>query len=83
MNNTIKDKIQHSTTLIYKETLSVMVQFGILTDKQRELLNRICDSFKYGNGKLNYQDIDIFFRYEPELFNKEFLDKVGNPEKYT
>ena len=28
------------------------------------------------------ESIDIFFRYEKELFDDEFLQKVGNPQKY-
>ena len=67
---------------MFRETLNVMVQFGVLTDKQEQLLNRVCDDLKYADKKISYDSLDIFFRYDKELFDKKLLDMVGNPEPY-
>jgi len=64
MEETIKNKVQHSTTLMFRETLSVMVEFGIITEKQKQLLEWAKNNNMIGN-------------------DKEFLDKVGNPERYS
>ena len=83
MTDTIKDKIHQSTAIIFRENLNSMVEFGLITSTQKKLLDRILCSFKYGKGVLEYNSLDIFFRYNPELFDKEFLDKIGNPKKYN
>ena len=33
--------------------------------------------------KLKYDSLDIFFRYDKELFDEELLKKIGNPKEYN
>ena len=82
MTDTIQDKIRQKTTNIFKNNLEIMAEFGILNNEQVQVITRIFDDFKWGNKKLKLDTLDIYFRYNPELFDKEFLDKIGNPKPY-
>jgi len=83
MTDTIKDKMSVSTYRIFTENLQVMVEFGLITEKHKQLLDRVLRDFRYGDKKLKYDSLDIFFRYDKDLFDEELLKKVGNPEQYN
>ena len=83
MSETIKNKVQHSTAVMFRENLEVMVQFGIISGRQKEFLERIMSDFKYGKKIIEYDSLDVFFRYDSDLFDKKLLDLVGNPERYS
>ena len=72
----IIDKIRQSTNTIFRENMETMVGFGLITDKQKELMIRILDDFKYMSKKLQYSTFDIFVRYHEELFSDELLKKL-------
>ena len=83
MTDTIKDKMCISTYRIFTENLQVMVEFGLITEKHKQVLDRVLSDFKYGDKKLKYDSLDIFFRYDKELFDEELLKKIGNPKEYN
>jgi len=82
MSETITGKMSQCTSRIFTDNLQTMVEFGIITQKNKELLTRVLDDFKYGKKKLQLDSLDIYFRYDKEMFDDAFLKAVGNPQKY-
>lgn len=83
MTDTIKDKIQVSTSRIFMENINLMVQFGIIQQRQAELIQRVLDDCKYGNKVLQYGSLETFFRHDKDMFDKEFLDKLSATTENT
>lgn len=82
MPDTIQSKMQTSTTRIFRENLDIMVQFAIIDERQKDFINRVLDSFKYGDKKLDLKSIDIFFTHDKDMFGEDLLKLVlPNEEK--
>ena len=66
---------------IINDIFDSFIEYEQLNEPQVGFIKRVLDSFHYGNHKLGLEEIEIFFKLQPDIFEKSLLNKFKERER--